>query len=274
MASRKRQIFFLVVGAPLIHFGVLLEMIWGCSGVKASLKIAAAVSIFISILTMRKMGRMVSESKTRAEITLVQKGLIVVLVALSVANEAAPGVVVLQYVELCAWSSCFLNLWYFFIVFYRGMSKAFRAVTITSLHNGTESLEAQGKSREVMCTLKKAKRKIVLNMVVGVLVCTNFGIIYCILLSPIVNRHEECALRAVGGTAELVVELRIGIAWISSLALHAVWIHTTNTFLVSRRNKILKKKHGKLMPLKTQVNSNIIQDASLIERSSVQGEEV
>jgi hypothetical protein len=178
-------------------------------------------------------------------------------------------VVALQYVELCAWSCCFLNLWYFFIVFYRGLSKAFRAVTIISPHNGSESLEARRKSRALVSTLKKAKLKIGLNMVVGVLVCTNLCIIYCILLSPIVNRHEECALRAVGGTAELVVGLRLGIGWMSSLAIHTVWIQTTNTFLVSRRKNLLKKKHE--MALKAQANNNNIQGASLIERSSVQG---
>jgi hypothetical protein len=71
--SRKRQIFFLVIGTPLIHFGGLLEMTWGCSGVKTSIKVTTAVVIFVTILTMRKMGRMVSESKTRVEITPVQK---------------------------------------------------------------------------------------------------------------------------------------------------------------------------------------------------------
>jgi hypothetical protein len=194
----------------------------------------------------------------------VQKGLIVVLVTFSVASEAAPGVVVLQYVELCAWSCCFLNSWYFFIVFYRGLSKAFRAVSIVSPHNGAENLEARDKSRETMSTLKKAKQKIMLNMVVGVLACTNLSIIYCILLSPIVNRHEECELRAVGGTEELVLSLRLAIAWTESLAAYAVWIHMTYTFFVSRRKKLLKKKYG---------NNNNIQDASLIERSSVQGGE-
>jgi hypothetical protein len=246
-------------------------MIWGCSGVKASIKIAAVVATFMAILTMRKMGNMVFESKTRAEITPVQKGLIVVLVILSAAGEVAPGVVVLQYVELCAWSCCFLNLWYFFIVFYRGLSKAFRTVMIAPPENGTESVEARRKSRALMSTLKKAKRKIGLNMVVGVLVCANLGIIYCILLSPTVNRHEKCALRAVGVTAELVVGLRLGIAWMASLAIHAVWIQTTNTFLVSRRKKLLKKKQE--VTLKAQVNNNNIQGASLIERSSVQGGE-
>ena len=242
---------------------------WGCSGVKTSIKIVGVVGIFISILTMRKMGRMVSESKTRTEITPVQKGLTVVLVTLSAASEAAPGVVVLHYVELCAWSCCLLNLWYFFIVFYRGLSKAFQAVMVLSLHNGTESFEAGRKSRVLMFTLNKAKRKIALNMAVGVLVCINLIIIYCILLSPIVNRHEEGTLRAVGGTAELVVRLRLGIAWMASLAIHAVWIQTTNTFLVSRRQNLLKKKHK----FKSKVNNNSIQDASLIERSSVQGGE-
>ncbi len=195
-----------------------------------------------------------------------------VLVALSVASEAAPGVVTLQYVELCAWSGCFLNLWYFFIVFYRGLSEAFRAVAIVPPRaNATESVRTRGKSREAMSTLKKAKRKIVLNMVVGVLVCTNLAIVYCILLSPVVDPHEVCALRAVGGTAELVVGLRLGIAWMSSLALHAVWIHTTNSFLVSRNKKLRIKKHA--MALKMQVGNNNIQDASLIERSSVQSGE-
>ena len=261
----------MVIGVPLLHFVVLLDMTWGCSGVKTSIKIVAAVAIFISILTMRKIGRVVSESKTRAEITPVQKGLIVVLVTLAVASEAAPGVVVLHYVELCAWSCCVLNLWYFFIVFYRGLSKAFRAVMALSRLNGTESLRTQGKSRALMSTLKKAKRKIALNMAVGVLVCTNLIIIYCILLSPIVNRHEECALRAVGGTADLVVGLRLGIAWMASLAIHAVWIQTINTFLVSRRKNLLKTKFE--MAAKAQVNNNSIPDASLIERSSVQGGE-
>ncbi len=106
-------------------------------------------------------------------------------------------------------------------------------------------------------------------MAVGVLVCTNLAIIYCILLSPIVNRHEECTSRAVGSTVELVVGLRLGIAWMGSLAIHAVWIQTTTTFLVSRRQNLLKKKHE----FKSQVNNNNIQDASLIERSSVQGGE-
>ena len=249
----------------------LLDMTWGCSGVKTSFKIVAAVAIFIFILTMRKMGRVVSESKTRAEITPVQKGLIVVLVTLSAASEAAPGMVVLHYVELCAWSCCFLNLWYFFIVFYRGLSKAFRAVMALSRLNGTESLRTRGKSRALMSTLKKAKRKIALNMAVGVLVCINLAIIYCILLSPIVNRHEECTLRAVGGTTELVVGLRLGINLIISFAAHAVWIQMTTSFLVSRRKKILKKKLE--MASKARSSNNNIQDASLIERSSVQGGE-
>jgi hypothetical protein len=119
--------------------------------------------------------------------------------------------------------------------------------------------------------LKKAQQKIKLNMVVGVLVYTNLGIIYCILLSPIVNRHEECALRAIGGTTELVVGLRLGIASMFSLAIHAVWIQMTNSFLVSRRKKILKKKLE--MASKARSSNNSIQDASFIERSSVQGEE-
>jgi hypothetical protein len=163
-------------------------------------------------------------------------------------------VVVLQYVELCA---------YFFILFCRGLSKSFRAVAIISSRNGTESLEARYKSHEARSMLKKAKHKIQLNMVLGVLVCANLSIIYCILLSPIVNRHEECALRAIGGTTELVVGLRLGINWIVFFAAQAVCIQMIYTFLVSRRKKIE-------MASKARVNNSSI---SPIERSSVQGGE-
>ena len=199
--ERERYIYTCYTGTHThSHINThIYAQVWMNCALVVPIKISGATLVVISILTMRKMGTMVGEIKKRPEVTPCQKLVWVALVLVTVANQVFSASV-LQAVEIFIWGCLLSNLGYFSLIFYQSLNRTFNALSIVPQRetrtNATETNTQQHISRSVegrrvTASMKQVKRKIQVNMVVGVVVCTTLASVCCILLNPIWQQQDQ-----------------------------------------------------------------------------------
>jgi hypothetical protein len=159
--AQKRQIWFMALGLPIVHFLVCVAEVWHCPPISMIIQLSGALSILFGVTLMRKLAsRLVAfGDKKKVKVTYVQcliwllmAGIIIFNFAVSIAGH------IFIIIEAILWLLCLLNVWYHFALYVRHLNRTF-GVFIKFVgrpaNHVMESLNMRSESFRKKSTLKR-----------------------------------------------------------------------------------------------------------------------